>query len=332
MNSLLQRVIRLRWWILTFLGIIAFTIFAGDFRLDPTTAIFAATLRHSTPLVLGALCGMLCERSGVINIGIEGQMLMSAFVGFSVTSTTSSLYLGVAAGLACGMLMGAALGGLSVSLQGDQIIAGTVLNIAALGLTSFLYTPGETIHSKTPRIDIGPLADIPVIGTIFFSNQPLTYFSLLLVGIIWYALFKTTWGLRTRAIGEHPSAAETVGVSVAKMRYLNLIIGGGIAGLAGAYLSLEAVGSFERNMTNGKGFVALAVMIFGRWNPVGAWGAALLFGYTNAIQTQFQFRGWLTGHPQFIGMIPFIVTIVVLAGFVGKARAPAAIGQPYTRE
>ena len=149
---------------------------------------------------------------------------------------------------------------------------------------------------------------------------------------LWYALFRTTWGLHTRAVGEHPSAAETVGISVVRMRYLNLILGGAIAGLAGAYLSLEAVGSFERGMTNGKGFVALAVMIFGRWNPVGAWGAALLFGYTNAIQTQFQFRGWFTDHPQFVGMLPFIVTIIVLAGFVGRARPPASLGQPYDRE
>ncbi|HJO19605.1 MAG TPA: ABC transporter permease, partial [Acidimicrobiales bacterium] len=145
-------------------------------------------------------------------------------------------------------------------------------------------------------------------------------------------LFRTTWGLRTRAVGEHPSAAETVGVSVVRVRYMNLMLGGGLAGLGGAYLSLESVGSFERLMTNGKGFVALAVMIFGRWNPIGAWGAALLFGYANAVQTQFQFRGWMADDPQFIGMMPFIVTIVVVAGFVGRARPPASIGQPYSRE
>ena len=221
----------------------------------------------------------------------------------------------------------------SILLKGDQIIAGTVLNIAAIGITSFFFSQGRTLPSgKTQQIRLGPLADIPVAGRVLFSNRPITYLTLLMVVVLWFCLFRTTWGLRTRAVGEHPSSAETVGISVVGMRYLNVILGGGIAGLAGAYLSLEAVGSFERGMTNGKGFVALAVMIFGRWNPLGAWGAALLFGYASAIQTQFQFRNWLTDDPQFIGMIPFVVTIVVLAGFVGRARPPAAIGQPYSRE
>jgi len=323
---------RYRWWLVAAAAIAAFTLFTADFQQDATTAILAATLRHSTPLVLGALCGILGERSGVVNIGIEGQILMSAFAGFMVASGSGSLMLGVAAGVAVGALMGASLAGLSVTLKGDQIIAGTVLNIAAIGLTSFFFTQGRTIPGKTPIIRLGPLADLPVVGKVFFENPPITYVTLLLVAVLSFALFRTTWGLHTRAVGEHPSAAETVGVSVVRMRYLNLILGGAIAGLAGAYLSLEAVGSFERGMSNGKGFVALAVMIFGRWNPVGAWGAALLFGYTSAIQTQFQFRGWFTDHPQFVGMIPFVVTIVVLAGFVGRARPPAALGQPYDRE
>ena len=332
MSALTSLLYQRRWWIFTVVAIIGFTLFTGEFKEAQTTAILASTLRQSTPLLLGALCGMLGERSGVINIGIEGQMLMSAFTGFMVAAETQSLLLGVLAGIATGMLMGASLAGLSVSLQGDQIIAGTVLNIAALGVTSFFFQQGYTLPGKTPMVDLWFLSDIPVLGRVFFSNRPITYLSLLLVPTVWYALFRTPWGLRTRAVGEHPSAAETVGISVAKMRYLNLILAGAIAGLAGAYLSLEAVGSFERNMTNGKGFVALAVMIFGRWNPVGAWGAALLFGYTNAIQTQFQFRGWFTDHPQFVGMIPFVVTIIVLAGVVGRARPPAAIGQPYSRE
>ncbi|MBC8365577.1 MAG: ABC transporter permease [Actinobacteria bacterium] len=324
---------RYRWWIVTAAFFVAFTLFTAEFQQAQTTAVLAATLRQSTPLVLGALCGIMCERSGVINIGIEGQMLMSAFAGFIVASSTGDLLYGVAAGIACGMIMGAFLAFLSVTLQGDQIIAGTVLNIAAIGLTSFFFQQGRSLPTgKTSVMRFGALSDLPIVGRVFFTNRPLTYLTLLLVPVIWYALFRTTWGLRTRAVGEHPSAAETVGVSVVRIRYLNLILGGGLAGLGGAYLSLEAVGSFERLMTNGKGFVALAVMIFGRWNPVGAWGAALLFGYANAVQTQFQFRGWLADDPQFIGMMPFIVTIVVVAGFVGRARPPAAIGQPYSRE
>ena len=322
-----------RWWLITTVVITVFTLWTAEFHQAQTTAVLASTLRHSTPLVLGAMCGILGERSGVINIGIEGQMLMSAWAGFMVASSTGDLTLGVIAGVAMGMLMGAVLAGISVGLRGDQIIAGTVLNIAAIGITSFFFSQGRTLPSgKAQAIRLGPLADLPVAGRVLFSNRPITYLTLLMVPVLWFCLFRTTWGLRTRAVGEHPSAAETVGISVVGMRYLNVILAGGIAGLAGAYLSLEAVGSFERGMTNGRGFVALAVMIFGRWNPVGAWGAALLFGYASAVQTQFQFRDWLTNDPQFVGMIPFVVTIVVLAGFVGRARPPAAIGQPYSRE
>ena len=332
-KSIQQVLFSKRWWILTALILVIFTLWTAEFQEANTTAVLAGTLRHSTPLVLGAMCGLLCERSGVINIGIEGQMLMSAWGGFMVASTSGSLLLGLFAGIVIGMMMGGVLAGISVGLRGDQIIAGTVINIAAIGITSFFFSLGRTLPSgKTRVIKLGPLADIPVAGRVLFSNKPITFLTLLLIPTVWFLLFRTKWGLRTRAVGEHPSAAETVGVSVIGMRYLNVIMGGGIAGLAGAYLSLEAVGSFERGMTNGKGFVALAVMIFGRWNPVGAWGAALLFGYASAVQTQFQFRDWLTDDPQFIGIIPFVVTIVVLAGFVGRARPPASIGQPYSRE
>lgn len=332
-KSIQQVLFSKRWWILTALILVIFTLWTAEFQEANTTAVLAGTLRHSTPLVLGAMCGLLCERSGVINIGIEGQMLMSAWGGFMVASTSGSLLLGLFAGIVIGMMMGGVLAGISVGLRGDQIIAGTVINIAAIGITSFFFSLGRTLPSgKTQVIKLGPLADIPVAGRVLFSNKPITFLTLLLIPTVWFLLFRTKWGLRTRAVGEHPSAAETVGVSVIGMRYLNVIMGGGIAGLAGAYLSLEAVGSFERGMTNGKGFVALAVMIFGRWNPVGAWGAALLFGYASAVQTQFQFRDWLTDDPQFIGIIPFVVTIVVLAGFVGRARPPASIGQPYSRE
>ncbi|MEC7811059.1 MAG: ABC transporter permease [Actinomycetota bacterium] len=332
-KSIQQVLFNKRWWILTALILVIFTLWTAEFQEANTTAVLAGTLRHSTPLVLGAMCGLLCERSGVINIGIEGQMLMSAWGGFMIASTSGSLLLGVFAGIVIGMMMGAVLAGISVGLRGDQIIAGTVINIAAIGITSFFFSLGRTLPSgKTQVIKLGPLADIPVAGRVLFSNKPITFLTLLLIPTLWFLLFRTKWGLRTRAVGEHPSAAETVGVSVIGMRYFNVMMGGGVAGLAGAYLSLEAVGSFERGMTNGKGFVALAVMIFGRWNPVGAWGAALLFGYASAVQTQFQFRDWLTNDPQFIGIIPFVVTIVVLAGFVGRARPPASIGQPYSRE
>lgn len=297
-----------------------------------TTGILNATLRQSTPLVLGALCGLLGERSGVINIGIEGQMLLSAFVGFLVTVATRSLLAGVLAGMTMGALLGLFLAFMSVTLKMDQIIGGTVINIMALGLTSFFYQAGQTIPGKLPALDLGFLAEIPLLGPVLFRNPPITYMALILVFAIHYALFYTRWGLRTRAVGEHPRAADTVGINVYRMRYMNVMLGGAIAGLAGAFLTLESVGSFERNMTNGRGFVALAVMIFGKWTPLGSWGAALLFGFANAVQTQLQFSGTLQIPHQFIGMLPYVLTIVVLAGFVGRSRPPAAVGQPYETE
>jgi len=231
-----------------------------------------------------------------------------------------------------GAFMGLAHAFMSITLKMDQIISGTVLNILALELTGFFYQQGLTTQGKLTPVRIPLLADIPLVGPVLFNNPPITYFSLVLVVVVHILLFRTVWGLRTRAVGEHPKAADTVGIDVIRMRYINVIIGGMIAGLAGGYLTLEAVGSFERAMTNGRGFVALAVMIFGKWTPFGAWGAALLFGFANALQTQFQFLGISTIPHQFVGMLPYILTIVVLAGFVGRARPPAAIGQPYEKE
>jgi len=298
---------------------------------DITTAVLSSALRQSTPLVLGALCGLLGERSGVINIGIEGQMLMAAFMGFLANVYTGNLIIAVTVGVLTGALLGALLAFMSVTLKMDQIIGGTVINILALGLTSFFYQQGLTTHGKLQPIELGPLADLPVIGRVLFSNPPITYASLILIFVVHYVLFYTRWGLRTRAVGEHPGAADTVGINVKMVRYINVIIGGGIAGLAGAYLTLEAVGSFERAMTNGRGFVALAVMIFGKWTPLGAWGAALLFGFASALQTQLQFGGSSIPH-QFIGMLPYFLTIVVLAGVGGRSRPPAAVGKLYQPE
>ncbi len=297
-----------------------------------TTAMLASTLRQSTPLVLGAMCGLLCERSGVINIGIEGQMLMSAFLSFMFNVWTGNLFIAVLAGAATGALLGLLLAFMSVTLKIDQIIGGTVINILAVGLTGYFYTAGLTTEGKILPIPLGPLADIPLIGPVLFNNPPITYLTIVLVFLVNYVLFHTRWGLRTRAVGEHPRAADTLGVNVFKMRYTNVILGGAIAGLAGAFLTLEAVGSFERGMTNGRGFVALAVMIFGKWSPLGAWGAALLFGFASALQTQLQFGGQINIPHQFIGMLPYLLTIVVLAGFGGRARPPAAEGTPYSKE
>ncbi len=297
-----------------------------------TAAVLASTLRQSTPLVLGALCGMMGERSGVINIGIEGQMLLAAFTGFLVNVWTANLLLAVLVGALTGALLGLLLAFMSVTLKIDQIIGGTVINIVAIGLTGFFYQTGLTTKGKLQPIPLGPLADIPLIGPVLFDNPPITYATIVLVFIIHYVLFYTKWGLRTRAVGEHPRAADTVGVNVYQMRYFNVMLGGALAGLAGAFLTLEAVGSFERLMTNGRGFIALAVMIFGKWTPLGAWAAALLFGFASALQTQIQFSGGVGIPHQFIGMLPYVLTILVLAGFVGRARPPAAVGVPYEKE
>ena len=297
-----------------------------------TEAVLAAALRQSTPLVLGALCGLIGERSGIINIGIEGQMLMAAFLSFLVGATTNSIVVGIIVGLLTGALLGLLLAFMSIALKVDQIIGGTVINILALGITGYFYTAGLTIPGKLQPIAIPGLSKIPIIGQVFFDNPPITYATLILVFVVHYVLFHTKWGLRTRAVGEHPRAADTVGVNVFRIQYINTVIAGAIGGLAGAFLTLEAVGSFERAMTNGRGFVALAVMIFGKWTPLGSWGAALLFGLATAMQTQLQFAGTIDIPHQFIGMIPYLLTIAVLAGFVGRSRPPAAEGKPYEKE
>jgi simple sugar transport system permease protein len=297
-----------------------------------TTAVLASALRQSTPLILGALCGLMGERSGVMNIGIEGQMLFGAFVGFMVNVWTGNLMLAVGAGIMAGTTLGALLAIMSVSLKVDQIIGGVVINILALGVSGYFYQIGLSTQGKLQAVALGPLADIPLIGPVFFRNPPITYCTLLLVFAVHLVLFYTPWGLRTRAAGEHPRAADSLGVNVFVVRYINLMIGGAFAGLGGAFLTLEAVGTFERAMTNGRGFVALAIMIFGKWTPLGAWGAALLFGLASAVQTQLQFHGHIEIPHQFIGMLPYVLTVVVLAGFVGRARAPAALGKPFEKE
>jgi simple sugar transport system permease protein len=301
-------------------------------EFDIIVSVLRATLRQSTPITLGALSGIFCERSGVINIAIEGMMLSAAYAGFMTNVFTGNLLLSVAAAVLMGGLMGLLHALLSVTFKVDQIISGTVINILAIGLTGYLYVAGATTEGKLQSIEIPLLSNIPIVGQVLFNNPPITYTAIAMVFITTFVLFRTTWGLRTRAVGEHPGAADTVGINVYRMRYANVIIGGMMAGLGGAFLTLEAVGSFERLMTNGRGFIALAAVIFGKWHPYGAWGAALLFGFTNALQTQLQFSGALTIPHEFIGMLPYVLTVLVLAGFVGRARPPAAIGQPYETE
>ena len=308
-------------------AVLVMAIIAGYMADSQSTmAVLSAAVRQSTPLVLGAMCGLFGERAGVINIGIEGQMLFAAFVGFLFNVWTNNLYLAVGAGVITGMLSGGLLGIMALFLRVDQIIAGTVINIAAIGICGYFYPTGLSPTTKLQAMPIPFLADIPLIGPLFFANPPITMLTILLVFIGHFMLFRTTWGLRTRACGEHPKASETLGLNVFRIRLTRLLFGGAMAGLAGAFLSLEAVGTFERNMVSGRGFIALAVMIFGKWTPLGAWGAALLFALASAIQTQLQFQGALTIPHQFTGMLPYVMTIVVMALFVKRNPPPEALG------
>lgn len=296
------------------------------------------TLRAAVPLVLGALSGILCERSGIINIGIEGMMLAGAFAGFVAKTNTNhwplfgSLMFSVVAAVAVGGLMGGLHGLFSIRFRMDQIISGTVIIILALGITSYLYNRDAIAVGKFSSIPLPGLSQIDVIGPVLFDNPPITYMALILVAVVHLALFHTRWGLRTRAVGEHPRAADTVGINVNRYRYVNTSLGGMLAGLAGAFLVLEAVGQFQEGMTAGRGFISLAAMIFGNWNPFGALGAALLFGYTQALQNELLLAGVTRVPRQFISMLPYVVTIVAVSGLVGRVRPPAAEGKVYETE
>jgi len=306
----------------------------GCYLISPlvTVAVLSSALRQSTPLALGALCGLVCERSGVMNIGIEGTMLISAFWGFLIHVWTGSLLLGVLSGLLAGALTGSLFAVMSVSMKMDQIISGTVINILAFGITGYFYPKGMSAAGKLKTYAIPWLSEIPLAGPVLFKISPIVLSTICLVFLFQYYLFYTRWGLRTRAAGEHPKAASTMGINIYLIRYASIIMGGGLAGLAGAFLSLEAVGTFERGMTNGRGFIALAVMIFGKWTPMGAWGGALLFGLCLAIQTQLQFDQVLSIPHQFTGMLPYLITIVVLAIFIKQNRPPASLGVPFEKE
>jgi simple sugar transport system permease protein len=294
--------------------------------------LLASTLAFATPITLGALSGVACERAGVVNIGIEGMMLMGAFFGYTAGVNSGSVWVGVGAAILTGGLMAVLHAVLSITYKVDQIISGTVINILAVGMTGYLFSQwygssAPFVRGTLPRIHIPLLADIPVVGRLF-EQQPVALSAILLVFISHFVLYHTPWGLRVRAVGENPRAADTVGIPVRRVRYINVIIGGLLAGLGGAYFVPEFLSSFSREMTAGRGFIALAAMIFGRWTPFGAWGAALFFGLMLAGQNNLQSCG--VGIPAgIVGMLPYAATILVLAGVVGRSTPPAADGVPY---
>jgi len=335
------------------------------------TSMLATTIAVATPLTLGALSGTFCERSGVVNIGIEGMMLSAAFFGWLGAiymyhifhfGVGFSIFMGAAFAVLTGMLMGLLLAVLSITFKVDQIIGGTVINILAVGLTGFLNrqlffgkgsvfggnipnSPGvlPTIHIPIEEIFI-PLCKtdscIQIVDSInkVFDQKPIAISAILLVFISHYVLFNTRWGLRTRAVGEHPKAADTVGINVIRMRYANVMIGGMLAGLAGAYFTIESVPSFEPLLTNGRGFISLAAMIFGNWTPIGAWTAALVFGASQALNIKLQlFRDLIPPQWAFlqqsyvVGLVPYILTMIILTGIIGRTTPPAADGQPYEK-
>jgi simple sugar transport system permease protein len=299
--------------------------------------LLSGTLNDSIPIMLGALTGVICSRSGVINIAIEGQLLLGAFCAAIATSVTGSLWLGLVCGALAGSLVAVLLGVFAISYLVDQVVLGVVLNTLVLGLTGYLYNAimvpyGDTLNNPntfSPWKFPG-LGDIPIIGPVFFDSTVFLYLTYILLAIVQIGLFRTRWGLRTRAIGEHPVAADTVGIRVIAMRYRNVIIAGLIAGIGGAYFTIGSVGSFGVDMSSGEGYIALAAMIFGRYTPFGAIAAALLFGFTTQLQSILSSIN-VPIQSNLLLLTPYVVTIIVVAGLVGKVRGPRAEGVPFTK-
>ena len=337
----LTRAIGARWALLLAIVVIAFVFgfltWAASGKSMSLVGILQTTVYRAVPITFGALSGVLCERAGVTNIAIEGMLLSGAFVAAVVGSITGNNWIGVIGAMTTGGLLAGVLAVLSIRYRVNQIIAGTVINIFAAGITAFVSTrvlaedKSLNIPPRFSPIVVPVLSDIPIIGPVFFSGNFFVYALFVLIGLIHFVLFYTRFGLRVRAVGEHPRAADTVGINVEFTRYRNVILGGLVAGLGGAYFTVGSTGGFERDMTAGRGFIGLAAMIFGGWNPIGAFLASLVFGFADALQSRLS----ILGSPvpsEFLLMVPYITTIVVVAGLVGRVRMPAADGVPYIKE
>jgi simple sugar transport system permease protein len=324
-------------FIFGFGSIMAFLCWAAAGKFIPLTGLLQAAVLLAVPLIFGSMAGLLCEKSGVINIAIEGQLLFSAFVSAVVASLSQNLVWGLISAPVAGALVSWILAYFSIRFQVDQVILGFVINILVLGLTNFFYTvllvPYESTWNAAgsfSAIPIPVLSKIPIIGPILFNQTIIVYFMYLIVTVIQIALFKSKWGLRTRAVGELPIAADSVGIDVNKLRFRNVIIAGAVAGVGGAVFTIGAVGVFSQSMTAGAGFIALACLIFGKWSPKGALIAALFFGFTNSLQSNLSIAG-VPIPSEFMLMIPYIATIIAVSGLIGRVRAPAADGIPYLR-
>ena len=318
------------------LAVSAFLVWATDGKSFSLTGMLQSTLIRAVPIALGALAGVLCERVAVVNIAIEGMLLAGAFTGAVIGSLAGGT-VGLIAAVLVGGLFGLLLAVLVVTYRVDQIVAGVAINLLVLGLTSYAASQVLTQYTELNNapifrsLDIPFLSDLPVIGPILFRHNLFVYGALIIVAAATYYLFHTRMGLRARAVGEHPEAADSLGIDVYRLRYINVTIGGMIAGFGGAWFTLGSVGRFDDNMTGGRGFIGLAAMIFGRWHPVGALLAALVFGFADSLQQKLAILQ--TPIPsEFLAMAPYIATIVLVAGLIGRARPPAADGKPFIKE
>lgn len=302
------------------------------------------TLVFSTALIFGALGGIFSERSGVVNIGIEGLMISGAFasaVGSYYAEQADfgalSPWIGLIAAMIFAMVFALIHAVATITFKADQVISGIVINFLAAGITIYLVKilfegagETETLNNVFSKIEIPLLSKIPFLGYAIFTAYPTTYLALILVAVTYYILFKTPFGLRLRSVGEHPSAADTVGIKVKRIRYIAVLISGALAGLGGATITLTTTSNFSHNTISGQGFIAMAAMIFGKWNPVGALGAAMFFGLAQALNNYLQLFDFSKNIPQeFLYMLPYVLTILVLAGAVGRAQPPSSLGEPY---
>jgi len=323
--------------ILIGLFVFGFLIWGAAGKSLNLEGLLMTTIQRAVPITLGAFAGILCEKAGVVNIAIEGMMLAGALVATIAGSLSHNLYIGLIAGMLTGMLMAWLLAILSIKYKTNQIIAGTVINIFSIGLTSYISARFVQVYQflnspgTFPIWRIPVLKDIPIIGPVFFQNSIFVYAMLVLMVVIHIALNYTRWGLRVRAVGEHPKAADTLGINVFRTRYMAVMLGGLVAGMGGAFFTLGSVGRFDKLMTSGKGFIGLAAMLFGNYTPAGAFGAGMLFGFADSLGTRLSILS-VPIPSNFLLMAPYIATMILLAGVVGKSTPPAADGIPYDKE
>ena len=328
-----------RWVVIIFAVALVFEVLVGLFagKTMTFTSLLQGSLALAVPLIFGSLAGVLSERVGVVNIAIEGQLLAGAFISALIASLSDNLFAGLIGAVIAGALVAWVLSIFAIKYVVDQIIVGVVLNVLVVGLTNFIFSTlmvsNLPFYNQPPRFDkilIPLLGQIPVVGPVLFNQTLIVYLMYVAVAVVYVALFKTRWGLRVRAVGEYPKAADTVGINVFRTRYVSVIIGGALAGLGGSFFTLGQVGAFGKEMTNGAGYIALAALIFGRWNPMYAAFAALLFGFAENLQYGLAIIG-SSVPSEFLLMLPYALTVVAVAGLVGKVTGPAASGKAYLK-